>query len=65
MLHYQYNTFDYSYEHLLYEGNVLRHLSEVDVGHLGKLDKHRITHIKNVYYLMTENYNNGKPAQKK
>lgn len=52
----KYNTNKLDYDHLLYEANVLKELSEIDQGNLGKLEKSRIIHIKNVYFLMTEKF---------
>ncbi|WP_072682696.1 ABC transporter substrate-binding protein [Arcobacter sp. LA11] len=47
----KYNTQKLSYENYLYEAEVLKDLSEVEKGNLGKLELKRINHILSTYFL--------------
>ncbi len=51
----KYNTQDFTYEKYLYEANILKELSEIEKGNLGKLDLDRINHIYTSYILTKNN----------
>lgn len=53
----KYNTQNFSYDKYFYEANILKELSEIEKGNLGKLELSRINNILSLYFLTTGNFN--------
>jgi polar amino acid transport system substrate-binding protein len=53
----KYNTQNFSYKKYIYEANILKELSEIEKGNLGKLELSKINNILSLYFLTMGNFN--------